>query len=141
MRGILAITCGAVYLAFGMLAGAAHLHESADHHAESRGLHLDHAHVGDAAAHGQKDHLEHHSHDGDAPLAQRHFAHHEGDILYLSATTMRSSGSHHRLLPAIVSFGAADEPPEAMSIRDVVIPGPPRDPPRTNRIRPRAPPA
>ena len=125
MRKILALGCCALYLAFGIVAGAAHWHESADHHAESRGLHLDHAHLGDT---------DDHEHPG-------HPSPHDGDVLYLSATALRSLDSSVRLMPATVSVGATIDPPAAMSERDEAAPGQQRDPPQENRIRPRAPPA
>jgi len=139
MRRILALGCCALYLVFGFVAGAAHLHESADHHAESRGLHLDHSHLGSAdhdhhLGHGSSD-------DDDVRFDSRHVGHHgEGDVLYLTATALRSLDSN-RLMPAIVSVGVTIDPSSATSDHDEALPGPPRDPPRKNPTRPRAPPA
>jgi hypothetical protein len=126
MRGIFVLGCCALYVAFGFVAGAAHLHESADHHAELRGLHLDHVHLG--AGHEQERHLEH-----EPP--------HDGDVLYLSATALRSLDANVRLMPATIAFGATIDPPSTMSDRDDALAGRPRDPPPRIRTRPRAPPA
>jgi hypothetical protein len=128
MRRILALGCCALYLAFGFVAGAAHLHESADHHAESRGLHLDHTHVGNSADHQQEPRIENESS-------------HDGDVVYLSAPALRSIDSGVRLMPATVAVGATIDPPSTISDWDQEMPRRPRDPPRTTRIRPRAPPA
>jgi hypothetical protein len=120
------------------MAGAAHLHESADHHEESRGLHLDHTHLSDSADHG---HGHDSPHDGHARLDGRHVGHHGGDVLYLSATTLRLLDSSLRSLPAAVSVGATIDPPSAIEDRVAAMPGRPRDPPPQDRTRPRAPPA
>jgi hypothetical protein len=130
MRRILALGCCALYLAFGFVAGAAHLHGSTDHHEETRGLHLDHVHLGDSDDRG---------HDHQRRLG--HESTHDEDVLYLSATALRSIDSSLRLMPATVSVAATIEPPGAMSDRDEAILRQPRDPPRKNRPRPRAPPA
>jgi len=132
MRRILALGCCVLYLVFGFVAGAAHLHESADHHAESRGLHLDHAHVGHATGH---------EHGSSAHFDARHVAHHDGDVLYLSATALRSLDGNTRLMPATVAVGATVDPPTATSDHDATRPGHSRAPPRSSRTRPRAPPA
>jgi len=142
MRKILALGCCVFSLAFGFVAGAAHVHESADHHEEPRGLHLDHVHLGDSAGREQERQSRHESpHDGDARLDPWHVDHHDGDVLYLSATAIRSIDSSLRLMPTTVSMGATIDPSSAMSDRDDAMPGQPRDPPRKSRTRPRAPPA
>jgi len=128
MRRVLVLGCCALYLAFGFVAGAAHLHEAADHHAELRGLHLDHTHLGGAAGHEQERQLEHES-----P--------HDGDVLYLSATAVRSLDANVRLMPAMVAVGTTIDPPSTMSDRHEALPSQPRDPPPRIRTRPRAPPA
>jgi hypothetical protein len=128
MRRLLALGCCALYLAFGFVAGAAHLHESADRHAESRGLHLDHTHSGHSADHEKERKLGNESR-------------HDGDVLYLCAIAIRSIDSSLRLMPATVSVAATIDPPGPMSDRHEAILRQPRDPPRKNRPRPRAPPA
>ena len=133
--------CCAAYLAFGFVAGAAHVHESADHHAQTRGLHLDHAHLGDSADHDHEHNARHESPGGDVRFDTRHVGHHDGDALYLSATALRSIDSSLRLMPATVSAGVTFEPPSAMSDCDETMADPPRGPPRRSPTRPRAPPA
>ena len=140
MRRFLALGCCAVYLAFGFVAGAAHVHESADHHEETRGLHLDHVHLG--GSHKQESHLGHgSSEDGDARIDARQVGHHDGDALYLTATALRSFDSSLRLMPATVSVGATVDPHSASSDRDETMPDQMRGPPRKGPTRPRPPPA
>ena len=142
MRKILTLGCCALCLTFGFVAEALHVHESADHHEESRGLHVDHMHLGDSSEHS----LEHQQgnesprHD-DSRLGVVNDGHHDGDALYVSGPAIRSFASSLRLMPATVSVGFATEPPSAMSDSDQAMPGQPRDPPRKSRLRPRAPPA
>jgi len=140
------VGCCALYLAFGFVAGMAHVHESADHHEEPRGLHLDHGHLGESKGH---DHHHEHPHDrthgvaGDhaARIAGRHADHHEGDAVYLNATAARSFDSSVHPTPEIVHVGAVIDPSSPASPRDDAVTTQPRDPPRKNPPRLRAPPA
>ncbi len=141
MRRILAVGCCALILTFGFVAGTAHMHESADHHEDSRGVHLDHIHVDDLDDHG---HGYASSDEGDEEQVRfgvRHDAHHEGDVVYLDAAAVRPLGSRLRLIPATVSAGVSIDPHLVVTQRDEAIPDQPGDPPLTSRLRPRAPPA
>ena len=129
MRKILAMGCCALYLAFGAVAGLAHVHESADHHEESRGPHLDHDNEREFAAMA------------DEGVDLRHDGHHDCDAADLNATVARSGESIVRTLPAIVPVGDVIDPPSPASNRDDVVKGSPRDPPRETPPRLRAPPA
>jgi len=133
MRRLLALGCCAVYLAFGFVAGAAHLHEAADHHQEMRGLHLDHSHLGEAL------HVPHEN--GNAGDETRHVGHHDGDAFYLTVTALRSFDSGLRMMPATVSVGATIDPPSLISIRRDERSDQLRGPPRRGPTSPRAPPA
>jgi hypothetical protein len=146
MRKILAVGCGALHLAFGFLAGHAHVHRSADPHGESRGLHLDHGHVSDGHD-GDRRHDHHHeggsggaAHD-EGRFQGRHADHHGGDAVYLSETPVRSVDWSGRTMPAIASVGALIDPPSSASDRNDTAMGKPRDPPRGAPSRLRAPPA
>jgi hypothetical protein len=142
MRRILALGCCAAYLVFGFVAGAAHVHESADHHEDMRGLHLDHAHLGESSDHGPAGHHEHgSSENGHVRVDVRHVGHHDGDALYLTATALRSLDSGLRVMPSIVSVGGTIDPPASSSIRSDELPGQRRGPPSNGPTRPRAPPA
>ena len=142
MRAILALGCCGLYLAFGLTAGFAHLHESDNHHAESRGLHLDHAHLGDLADHGHGRHFGHESpHAGDARPDSPHIGHHDDDVLFLNTPALRSLDPTLRLLPATVSVVATIDCSWPMSGGDEATPAQPRDPPPGSPARPRAPPA
>jgi hypothetical protein len=125
MRRILALGICALYLTFGFVVGAGHMHASVDHHEASHGLRLDHAHLGDPS---------HHEH-------ERPAGHDDGDARYLSATAVRPLDSSLRMTPAVVSVGVTIDPPAAVSNHVEAISGQPRDPPRKRRPRPRAPPA
>jgi hypothetical protein len=142
MRRLLALGCCAVYLVFGFVAGAAHVHESADHHEDMRGLHLDHAHLGEAADHEPAGHHEPvSSENGDVRVDALHVRHHDGDALYLTATALRSLDSGLRVLPATVSVGATIDPPGLISVRSDELPDQLTGPPRNGPTRLRAPPA
>lgn len=142
MRRLLALGCCAAYLAFGFLAGAAHVHEAAGHHDEMRGLHLDHTHVGMGSGHeGAVRHEAGPPHDGGAHLDAQHIEHHDGDALYLNATAQRSVDPGLRLLPAMVAVGAILDPPATVSVYRNELSDPLRGPPRTGPTAPRGPPA
>ena len=128
MRKILALGCCALYLAFGVVAGMAHVHESADHHEESRGLHLDHDHAHEAAS------------DQTLRIAAATVQHHGGDAFYLNATATQSVDPGSRETPAIVSDGSALGPPALVPDRVESGSGPPRDPPCKTPPRLRGPP-
>lgn len=132
MRKILALGCCVLHLALGVVAGTAHVHDADRHHAGSSGLHLDHAHLGETHADPS---------DGAARLDARHTGDHDGDVLYLSATAIRSIDASIRSMPAIVTVSAMLDPAASMLGRDEARSGQPRDPPRPSRVRPRAPPA
>jgi hypothetical protein len=149
MRSLVALVCCAAFLTFGVVSDAAHIHDSADHHAEAGGLHFDHAHL-----HGATDHDTHHGHghhhphpepssepSDDPQFDARHAPHHHGDALYLSATALRTSDSSLRSMPATVAVGPLIGPPTATAVHDPGGSGPSRAPPRRDSIRPRAPPA
>jgi len=132
-RGILALGCCALYLAFGFTAGVAHVHRAADHHDQSRSVHLDHAHV--TAGPGE------HRHEvpRDGMIDVRHVGHHEGDAVYLDAAALHVP-MDARVLPAVVSAPpAVDRPVVAAEIR-LARPSRPRDPPAKIPPRFRAPP-
>jgi hypothetical protein len=146
MRRVLSVSCCALYLAFGLVAGLAHQHASADHHAALQGLHLDHDHLGESRH--REHHHDHHPGSGDpdavdrlASPAARYVDHHDGDAVSLSATAARSVDPSVRPVPAIVSPGVVIDPPPAASDRAAILAGQPRDPPREDPPRPRAPPA
>jgi hypothetical protein len=142
MRRLLALGCCAVYLVFGLVAGAAHVHESADHHEESGGLHLDHTHLGEDAGHEPAGHHEPVSpENGDPRVDARQVGQHDGDVIYLTATALRSLDSGLRVMPATVSVDAAIDPPGWISARSDELPDQLRGPPRYGPTRPRAPPA
>ena len=118
------------------------MHESADHHEESRGLHLDHAHLGKAADHepaGRPEPIA--PKNGGVGIDARHVGHHDGDTLYLTATALRSLDSSLRVMPATVSVVTTIDPPELSSVRSDELPDQLRGPPRKGPTRPRAPPA
>jgi ABC-type Zn2+ transport system substrate-binding protein/surface adhesin len=130
MRRLLVLGCCALYLSFGSMAGLAHVHESADHHDGSRGIHLDHGHLSDSS-----DHEHENDHD------RRHTDHHDGDAVYLEATAARSLDSSVRPMTEIVSLDAWVDPPSSTSNCDEAVTSQPRDPPRKFLPRLRAPPA
>jgi len=134
LRGILALGCCALHLAFGFTAGLAHVHGAADHHEQSRGLHLDHAHLtGDPGEHR-------HDAPRDLEVDTRHVDHHEGDAVYLNATAASVLASA-RVLPAVLpALPAVDRPLGTPEIR-MARPSRPRDPPPKIPPRLRAPPA
>jgi len=142
MRRLLALGCSAAYLVFGFVAGAAHVHESADHHEDMRGLHLDHAHLGEASDHEPAGHHEPGSpENGNARVDARHVGHHDGDALYLTATALRALDSGLRVMPATVSVGGTVDPPALISVRSDELPDQLRGPPGDGPTRSRAPPA
>jgi hypothetical protein len=142
MRRLVALGCCALYLAFGATADLAHVHQSADHHEESRGVHRDHRHLSAPVDHHHHGHHEHGDvEQGELPIGARHAAHHEGDVVYLTATAVRSQQSIARTMPAIVSTGTAIEPSLPVTSREGVPATQPRDPPRKIPPRLRAPPA
>ena len=142
MRRILALGCCAAYLVFGFVAGAAHVHESADHHEEMRGLHLDHAHLGEEPDHEPAGHHEPGSpENGEVSVGAGHVGHHDGDVFHLTATVLRSFDSGLRVMPAAVSVGATIDSPALISVRSDEPPHQLRGPPRNGPTRPRAPPA
>lgn len=136
------MSCCAVYLAFGFVAGAAHVHEAADHHDEMRGLHLDHDHLGESSGLGSTCTRQPvYSDDGGAHLDARHIGHHEGDVLYLTVTAQRLLNSGLRVLPAIVAVGETIDRPALVSVRRNELPDQLRGPPSNGSTPPRAPPA
>ncbi len=137
MRRLLAIGCCAAYLLFGLVAGAAHVHGSDDHHREMGGLHLDHTHVGDAADHHAPMPFE----DGDGSAAARYAVEHDGDALYLNATARCTLDPGLRVMPASVSRGATFDPPALILVRNDELSNHLRGPPRNGPTRLRAPPA
>ena len=142
MRGILTLGCCAAYLVFGFVAGAAHVHESADHHEDMRGLHLDHTHSGEVADHGPAGHDEPGPpENGDVRVDARHVEHHGEDALYLTLTALRAHDSGLRVAPATVSVGETIVPPASISVRSDELPNQRRGPPPDGPTRPRAPPA
>ena len=134
MRKAVAIACCALYATFGSMGGLAHVHDSADHHEESRGLHLDHAHFGNSGAHGHSDHQ--HS----ATFDFRHVEHHEGDAVSLT-TDAANPGQNTRVAPAIAAARRAIEEPSRSSTTVAQRPNSPRGPPNGNPPRLRGPPA
>ena len=138
MRRLLVFGCCAAYLAFGFVAGAAHKHGAADHHAELRGLHLDHAHLGESSGHGPT-----HSHrraPGGARTGAQHLGHHDGDALYVNVIAHRSLESGPSVVPATVTVGAVIDPPALPPVRRDELPVQLSGPPRGSPIPPRAPP-
>jgi len=135
--------CCALYLGFGFVAGMDHVHESAGHHEESRGLHLDHGHLSSSGDHDHQHHdRTHGGTDERAPgFDARHASHHDDDAVYLNATATRSVDPGARLAPAIVSAGTVVDPPSSRFGRDEAMSGSPRDPPRKIPPRLRGPPA
>jgi hypothetical protein len=142
MRRTLALGCGALYLVFGFMAGLAHVHESADHHQEYRGLHVDHGHLNDSG-----DHDHHHGHSREAAsgheeqIHARHADHHDGDAIHLNTTASLTLDSNARVMPAIVSASTVIDPPSSSSELDETFSRQPRYPPRKIPPRLRAPPA
>ena len=139
MRRIFVGGVCALYLAFGSVAGLAHVHGTAGHHDESRGLHLDHAHVehhGDRHHDGSRKDRD----DAGAQIDSRHVEHHASDTVYLGQTAVRSL-PNLRVLPAVVSVGPTIDSPVLASETESVRPGRPRDPPGKIPPRLRAPPA
>lgn len=141
MRRLLALGCGLAYLAYGVVAGAAHVHEAADHHDELRGLHLDHAHVGDEWNDPTGDHDHGPLEDGQLQLGDRHVDHHEGDALYFTMTAQRSLGSGPRVMPAIIVVEATFDPPILVSTSRIEVSDQLRVPPQARPTPSRAPPA
>jgi hypothetical protein len=136
MRRLVVLGGGVAYLMFGVLSGAAHVHESADHHAQARGLHLGHVHLGHAAGHEPEGHRR----NSDRRATARHVEHHDADAVYLTATVL-APGSGPRAMPATVSVGAALDPPVSMPLGADERPRWLRGPPRRGPTPPRAPPA
>ena len=151
MRRFVAIGCCIAYLAFGFVAGAAHVHETTDHPDSMPGLHLGHAHLGPGHPH-------HHHHpagqDGSgaanekgdpgrhAPGARsRLVASSEDDALYLSVTAQRSLDPGSRLTPARVAMGATIDPSTAFVPGPGEEPASVRGPPTAGPSLSRAPPA
>jgi len=138
--------CCALYLLFGSVAGLAHVHESADHHQESRGLHLDHGHLDDPDGH-DRHHGHHHYHATESArepatrTAGGRVEHHDNDALYLNAAANRSVLPKIFQMPAVVSAREVVDPPPQVFDRGDSTTGQPRDPPRKTLPRLRAPPA
>lgn len=133
--------CCALSLTFGLMAGVAHVHESADHHTASAGVHLDHIHVDEPGDHGH-DHGTRDEHDpGPFGIDILRAAHHEADVVYLEATAVRPAGSSLRLISATVSAGETVDPDLAVTPHADGVERPLRDPLPKIRSRPRAPPA
>lgn len=142
MRRLVALSCCALYLAFSFVAGTAHVHRSADHHDEMRGLHLDHAHNGPRTDHGP---ASHHDHPRREPSASRvaglHVAHHDGDAFQLTVTAHRLSAPGLRVMPATVVTPATVAAPSFVSLRRGESSHPLRAPPGRVSVPARAPPA
>ena len=103
-----AIAGSAASWAFGFVVGAAHVHEAGDHHAELRGLHLDHSHLGETAGHSHHAHHTH-AHAGAGPSFDgRHMEHHEGDALYLTVPAQRSLESAQAPPAMVAQYGPAN---------------------------------
>ena len=144
MRRFLALGSGAVYLALGFVAGAAHVHEAGDHHDEMRGLHIDHAHVGAATGRGHAHPHPHGSapaHDAGTPVDADHVEHHEGDALCLTVTAQRSIDLGAGLSPAWIAVGRTIDDVVPVSVRLTREADRPRGPPGKGPTPPRAPPA
>lgn len=146
MRRILAWGCCALTLAFGFVVANAHVHDSGGHHAESRGLHLDHGHLGRSNhhdAHGDHGHGHDHGHDhghGHANTAQGMAGGHHHDGLYLNAAVARAAGSGIRNVMAVAVAGPVVQAPAVSSDRTPVETADPADPPDKIPPRLRAPP-
>jgi hypothetical protein len=143
MRTILVLGCCVANVAFGLLAGAAHVHDSAGHHDLVREIHFDHAHLGGAADHAPagSDHAAR-SGDGERHAGERHVEHHDGDARYYLTSSARClPDSSLRAIPANLSAGVAIEPPPFVAVRVSESSDPPRGPPGTEAAPARAPPA
>ncbi|NIM02257.1 MAG: hypothetical protein GTN89_16140 [Acidobacteria bacterium] len=138
MRRLGAIACCLACLAFGLVAGAPHVHEAGDHHDEMRGLHLDHTHPGEAP-HGHHHGFHDHGH-GESQTGVRHVEHNHGDAVYLTVVASRTVGSGPRDLPVTVSVVATVEDPVSRSARlceqQECLRGPPQKRPTPSRAPP-----
>ena len=136
--------CCALTFVFGAVTATAHVHGPGDHHAESRGLHLDHGHLSRSSNHDHH-HGHHHGHDhGGAPshatvhiVAGEH--HHDG--LYLNEAAARSVGSSVRAAIAMAAPGPVLDAPSTESKRKASAAAVFTDPPDKIPPRLRAPPA
>lgn len=125
---LVALACCAFTLLFGLVAGRAHLHESADHHGIQRGLHLDHLHLSNAAGHG--------------PIDAHHVDGHGDEIVYLTTAVVVSVQPRVQATPAIEPIEAAIPPPPSRSTwLHAAARATPRGPPHKIPPRMRAPPA
>ena len=141
MRTLIALSCCVLTVAFGFVAGAAHVHRAADHHDDMRGLHLDHAHIGHGTDHGHERHARHsHTSPGES-VGTIHLEHHDRDVLHFDVTARRLSDPGLRVMPATVAAAAKVDPPSSVSIRRAVPPEPLRGPPGEGEVPARAPPA
>lgn len=153
MRRPFAAGCCALYLVFGFVSGLGHVHAESHERHQSRGLHLDHHHLGDRGAH----------HHGDAAPGEVHgsrsgspagpsgepepdrgarSADHPGaDALKLGADAVRSAAPMPRTTPALVTV-TIPLPERGPSERCEEATSPiPRAPPKKAPARLRAPPA
>jgi hypothetical protein len=138
MRRILTTSLCALCLAFGSVAGLAHVHGAAGHDEQSHGLHLDHAHLDH---HGDRDHDDSPPDRDDVDLAvhSRDLDHDTGDAVYLSGPALRLLPGV-RVLSAIVSVRSTIERPTLSAQTERERPNHPRAPPEKIPSRPRAPP-
>lgn len=131
MCRLLVLGCGAVYLTFGLVVGAAHFHAAVDHHHDhgTSGLHVDHMHLGDAADRGAP---------GDVGFERS--AQHDGASYYLTATALRALDPAPRAMPATIVLGVIVDRPVSISAFADDPSEPVRGPPAAAPMRPRAPP-
>ncbi|MDH3593168.1 MAG: hypothetical protein OER88_14880 [Planctomycetota bacterium] len=134
MRRVVALACGAAYLAFGLVAGAAHVHEGDDFRDEVHGLHLDHTHLGGGLDHDG----EHHGEGRAEPCQVDH--HHDGGALYLKFSARRAFDPGLHPGSAIVVVGTSVEAPSLVSWNRNEPPRAVRPPPKSGPTPPRAPP-
>lgn len=135
MRRILTLGLCALYLAFGTVAGVAHLHGAAGHDERSWGLHVDHTHIDHADDHD----VPHHDDDGTV-VDDRHADHHNDDVVGVDAAAVRWL-PNVRVLPAIAYVGPTFDSPGFERKTWGERPDQPRDPPKKFPPRLRAPPA
>lgn len=134
VRRILTLGLCAAYLAFGSVAGVAHIHGAAGHHQESRGVHLDHAHLDD---HG---HGHARNHDDGTRDPGRHVDHHEGDAVDVPASAIVRL-PNVRVFPAIAAAETTIDHSSLTRETGQDRPSQPSEPRRKIPPRLRAPPA
>ena len=134
MRRIFAVGLCAWTLTLSSVASLAHVHETAGHHEEVRGLHVDHAHL-------DHDHGESPTRRDTGPQADnRRIDHDADDAVYLAGSAARLL-SDIRVLPAMQSVGPALDRPKQSSWCERTRLRQPRDRPEKIPPRLRGPPA